>query len=132
MQTELMQARWCNVVNRQLVSFAGVQPIQMAHSDGTALPLVLADAFGADVIRFEGGRGVRMHTHPGAHILVVTKGTGFLPYCDKRYPLSAGMIYLVPSHMPHAIEAETELVMLSIGNNHQPAGSERRLTIVGG
>ncbi len=131
MQTGLIQSKWCDFINGQLVSFEGVQPIQMAHSYGSALPLVLSDKFGADVIRFPAGLGVDMHTHPGAHILMVTKGKGVLVYCGRPYSMFEGMTYLVPPYAPHAIKAETELVLISIGNDHQPAGSEKRLTVVG-
>lgn len=134
--TDLQQARWADFdeVQKTLTSFEGKQPIQMAHSDGTALPLLLDDSlpakFGADVIRFEAGKGVGLHTHVGAHILLVTKGKGTLTYDTEKHPMFEGMIYLVSSNVPHAIDAETELVLVAIGNDHQPADSESRLEIV--
>ncbi len=133
---DLRQARWAdfNKNEKTLVSFDGKQPIQMSHSDGTALPLLvdgsLPAKFGADIIRFEAGRGVGLHTHVGAHILLVTKGKGTLTYHAEKYPMFEGMIYLVPSNVPHAIDAETELVLIAIGNDHQPADSEARLEIL--
>lgn len=132
----LQQAQWANFNKNQktLASFEGKQPIQMTHSDGTALPLLLDNSlsakFGADVIRFEAEKGVGLHTHVGAHILLVTKGKGTLTYHTEKYPMFEGMIYLVPSNVPHAIDAETELVLIAIGNDHQPADSESRLEIV--
>jgi quercetin dioxygenase-like cupin family protein len=134
--TELQQARWAdfNEENKTLASFDGKQPIQMSHSDGSALPLLVDDSlpakFGADVIRFEAGKGVGLHTHIGAHILLVTKGKGTLTYHTEKYPMFEGMIYLVPSNVPHAIDAEAELVLIAIGNDHQPADSESRLEVV--
>lgn len=132
---KLQQAKWANVgEDGNLVSLHGMQPIQMSHSYGTALPLVcdesLAKRFGADLIRFETGKGVGLHTHVGAHILFVTEGTGILVYKDERHPMFPGMIYLIESNVPHAIEPTTELVIIAIGNDHQPAGSESRLDIV--
>lgn len=115
-------------------SFSGQLPIQMSHSDGTALPLVvdtsLDENFGADLIRFEAGKGVGLHTHVGAHILLVTKGTGILTYGEEKYNMYPGMVYLIPSNTPHAIDAETELVLIAVGNDHQPADSSSRLDVV--
>ena len=129
-------ARWAkfNEDAKTLVSFEGRQPIQMKHSDGTALPLIVdgsrKDVFGADVIRFGAGEGVGLHTHVGAHILMVTKGKGTLTYYDEKHDMFEGMIYLIPSEVPHAIDAKTEMVLIAVGNDHQPADSEARLEIV--
>jgi quercetin dioxygenase-like cupin family protein len=141
--TKLQQAKWADFTGDNLVSFQGVQPVQMSHSYGTALPLLCDNApekpFGADLIRFEAGKGVQMHTHVGAHILLVTKGQGTLIYGTRHgadgpayehHPMFPGMIYLIPSGVPHAIEAETELVIIAIGNDHRPAGSPERLEVV--
>ncbi|MES2409692.1 MAG: cupin domain-containing protein [Patescibacteria group bacterium] len=132
---KLQQAKWANVSEKgNLVSLQGEQPIPMQHSYGTALPLLLDSStpqkFGADLIRFAPGKGVGLHTHVGAHILSVTKGTGILVYKDERHPMFPGMIYLIESNVPHAIEAETELVIIAIGNDHRPAVSPERLEIV--
>jgi quercetin dioxygenase-like cupin family protein len=129
-------ARWAKINDQtnELVSHSGPQPIQMVNSDGTALSLVLDDStpakFGADIVRFEAGKGVGLHKHAGAHILMVTKGKGLLTYFDTKHEMFEGMIYLIPSNVPHAIEAETELVLVAIGNDHQPADSSKRLELV--
>lgn len=133
---KLKQAKWADFDKEttHLISFEGELPIQMRHSDGTALPMLVDDAksnkFGADIIRFAPGKGVGLHKHIGAHILMVTKGTGTLVYEDERHPMFEGMIYLVPSNVPHAIEAATELVLVAVGNDHKPADSEDRLDVV--
>ncbi|CAN5718605.1 hypothetical protein BH11PAT2_BH11PAT2_08270 [soil metagenome] len=133
---KFQQARWAdfNEQSESLISFSGELPIQMSHSDGTARFLVadtsLPEKFGADLVRFEAGRGVGLHTHVGAHILLVTKGKGILTYGEEKFAMFEGMIYLIPSNTPHAIDAETELVLIAIGNDHQPADSESRLEIV--
>jgi len=133
---KLKQAKWADFdkTTSHLISFKGKQPIQMLHSDGTAMPLLTDDSkfnkFGADIIRFASGEGVGLHKHVGAHILMVTKGTGVLVYEDERHPMFEGMIYLVPSNVPHAIEATTELVLIAVGNDHKPADSEERLDVV--
>lgn len=136
MNYQFNQARWANFNEEigQLKSIEGEQPVKMRHSDGTALPLVLDDStphkFGADIIRFAHGKGVGLHTHLGAHILMVTKGRGLLTYGTDTFDMFEGMIYLVPSNVPHAIKAITELVLVAVGNDHQPADSEKRLDIV--
>jgi quercetin dioxygenase-like cupin family protein len=137
MDTKLFQfAKWAQVnsENSALISLHGEQPIKMMHSNGTAFPLVLDDSnetkFGADLIRFEAGKGVGLHKHEGAHILMVTKGRGILTYNEEKHLMFEGMIYLVPSNIPHAIDAETELVLIAIGNDHQPADSFKRLELV--
>lgn len=136
MKQEFQHARWADLDqdHATLKSFSGKLPIQMSHSDGTARSLVvdssLSKKFGADLVRFEANKGVGLHTHVGAHILLVTKGKGILTYEDKKFPMFEGMIYLIPSNTPHAISAETELVLVAIGNDHQPAESDSRLEIV--
>ncbi len=134
MHNQFQQAKWAEIYKDQILSLEGEQPIQMRHSDGTALPLVIDQStqnrFGADIVRFGAGKGVGLHTHIGAHILIVTKGNGTLVYEDDRYPMFPGMIYLVPSNVPHAIEAISELVLIAVGNDHRPADSYERLEIV--
>jgi len=82
MKNKLQQATWAlsDKDNKQLISLSGEQPLQMKHSYGTALPLLRDDSlpkkFGADLIRFKPNTGIGLHTHVGAHILLVIKGTG--------------------------------------------------------
>jgi quercetin dioxygenase-like cupin family protein len=105
-------------------------PIQMAHSDGRGIPLVSHDNFGADMIMFEAGKGVRNHTHPGAHILIVYTGFGILGYYDQQIRLEPGLIYMIPGNVPHSIDAETDLVLMAVGNDHRQLDSTERLKIV--
>lgn len=107
-----------------------VRPIKMKNSDGTGEPLVLYERFGADVIRFSAGEGVQNHTHEGDHILFVLAGTGTLLFRGERHKLFPGLCYLVPGFVDHAIEAETDLVLIAVGNNHFPLDSEDRMTPV--
>lgn len=131
--SKLKQAKWASFENGNFKLIGGEQIIQMKHSYGTALPLVVDDSipnkFGADIIRFPAGKGVGLHTHIGAHILMVTKGTGILTYGEEKHQMFPGMIYLVPSNVPHAIEATTGLVLVAIGNDHRPADSEEGLEL---
>lgn len=132
---ELMQSRWADVGdNGELISKSGAFPIQMSKSDGTAIKLVYLEEskFWADLIRFAPSEWVALHTHPGDHILLVTKGTGILTYEDRTYPMTPWMIYVVPGRVPHAIDAseDEELVLMALGNNLIPAESPERLDLV--
>ncbi len=99
----------------------------MHASDGTAWKLVKNGDFGADLIRFPAGGGVGMHTHPGDHILIVSSGTGWVLHGDDKTWLYPGACYLVPGSVPHAIQADTELTMVSVANKHVDAESSGRL-----
>ena len=127
-------AKWANYnpITDTLTSFSGKFPLSMANSDGTALPLVLNEnsKFGADLIRFAPNTGVGLHTHEGDHILIVTKGTGVVVYKDERHKLHPGMMYIIPGMVPHAIEAQSELVLIAIANNHRPADASSRLNLI--
>lgn len=132
---ELMQSRWADIwENDELISKSWQFPIQMSKSDGTAIPLVYLQEskFGADLIRFAAGKWVALHTHPGDHILVVTKWNGTLTYGTEDYPMTPGMIYVVPWSVPHAIYAspDEEIVLMALGNNLIPADDPTRLDLV--
>lgn len=121
-------SRWAEVdSNDALHVESGSRPIKMCNSDGTGSPLLKLGSFGADVIRFAANEGVGNHTHEGAHILIVIKGRGFVEYNQVDYPLEPGVCYMVPGNVDHAIKATTDLVMIAVGNNHQPLDSEARM-----
>ncbi|USN87389.1 MAG: cupin domain-containing protein [Candidatus Nomurabacteria bacterium] len=128
-------ATWAEMKDRVLTPMKGEQPIQMVKSDATALSLIFDQSgdkpFGASLIRFAAGEKVGLHTHVGSHILVVTYGLGILTYLDTKIDLKAGLIYLIPSNVPHAIDALSELVIIAIGNDFRAEGSKSRLTLVG-
>lgn len=127
----LQIAKWADVLaNGELSVKGGILPLQMCHSDGTGLPLLKDGNFGADIIRFAAGKGVMNHTHEGAHILIVIKGTGFVEYNSIDYDLEPGLCYLIPSNVDHAIKATTELMLIAVGNNHRPVDSTERLDVV--
>ena len=111
------------------VPFDASQPLelQMKASQGTARALVKDGPFGADVIRFAAGEGVNTHRHAGAHILYVLSGTGVVEYGHETHDLNPGTIYLIPSAQPHAIRARDNLMLLAVGDDHQPADSTFRL-----
>lgn len=108
-----------------------VEPSEkMAHSDALGARLVKDGAFGADLIKFPRGGRVGMHTHPGAHILIVMSGFGWVTVSGERHWLRAGVCYLIPSNEPHAIDADTDLSILSIANDHRDVASSERLDVV--
>lgn len=101
----------------------------MSYSDATGLPLLKSGPFGADLIRFPAGGKVGKHTHPGEHMLFVLSGGGRLEYQDTEVNLIPGLCYHVPSNVPHAIYATTELTLISVANDHRPVDSEERLSV---
>ena len=128
--TDLQTAEWADVEWESLIPHAGELDIQMAHSEGTARPLLLYKKFWADLIRFDAWKGVDTHTHEWDHILVVLKWTGYVEYNWIDHDLKPGMAYMVPWSVPHAIKATSELVMMAIANDHRPAWSRERLDVV--
>jgi quercetin dioxygenase-like cupin family protein len=108
-------------------------PFQMANSDATGFPLLKFGAFGADLIRFEPGKKVGPHTHPGSHILVCLCGKGVVWYNGDELELKPGICYLIPEYVPHAVyahpESQESLVLMAIGNDHRPVDSPARLDI---
>ncbi len=130
MRNDFMQAKWAEQHGGQLSVDSAPRPFQMAFSEGTGAPLFAQNGFGADIIQFDGGKGVDTHTHEGDHILFVLSGEGIVEYYDEKHDLSPGMGYFIPGHVPHAIRAETALVLIAVGNNHQPVSSEARIDVV--
>jgi len=128
---KFLQAKWADCdPDGQLKINNRARSIQMAFSDGTGDPLVACNGFGADIIQFEGKKGVNTHTHVGDHILFVLSGTGIVEYFDEKHALRPGMCYFVPGDAPHAIRAHTNLVLIAVGNQHRPLESEDRLKII--
>lgn len=114
---------------RKIVGKSGDFPKQMAGSGGTGQPLVKLEHFAADLIRFQPGKCIEEHTHPGDHILYCLGGTGTLVFAGERHLLSEGTIYMVPGTTPHAIlttEQDDELTLMSIANQHFPVDSAKR------
>jgi quercetin dioxygenase-like cupin family protein len=101
----------------------------MTHSDATALRLLKHGPFGADLIRFPPGGRVPDHTHPGAHLLFVLGGLGWVDYEGEAARLEPGVCYLIPAGVRHGIRAESELTLLAVADDHRDAGSEDRLNV---
>jgi len=128
---ELQTAKWATTnIENQLHISTGERQIKMCNSDGTGEPLVSSNEFGADIIRFAANEGVGNHTHEGDHILLVLSGKGIVEYNGVEYGLFPGLCYLIPGAVDHAIKAETDLVLIAVGNNHRPLDSIERMTPV--
>lgn len=128
---KLQIAQWAKIdATGNLSISTDKRPISMVNSDGTGEPLLSQNGFGADVIRFASGKGVQNHVHEGDHILFVLAGEGFVIYEGEPNALKPGIAYYVPGNVAHAIEATTNLVMIAVGNQHFPVGSEERMTPV--
>jgi quercetin dioxygenase-like cupin family protein len=123
-------SRWADYIDGNLLCRSGLREIEMVNSDGTGTPLLKADNFGADIIRFPAGKGVTNHVHVGAHILFVIMGEGFVEYNGLDHPLEPGLCYMIPSMVNHAIKASTELVLIAVGNDHRDLGSNERMDLV--
>lgn len=110
----------------------GAFNIPMHASDAWARELVANESglFGADLLRFPPGGRVPMHTHAGDHILLVLAGEGLLLYgIEESLRLRAGVIYFVDQFKPHEIQAKTELVLVSVGNQRRLPGDVDRLAL---
>jgi quercetin dioxygenase-like cupin family protein len=105
----------------------GVRPVPVAHSNATGQPLVSNGQLGVDVIRLSAGEGAVPHTHPGNHLLIVVGGQGTITYGGKIYPTRAGEVCLVDGHVPHAIGAITNHVILAVDSPHTPVDSPGRM-----
>lgn len=126
---KLQTAHWAEKdESGSLVIRCGVRPIKMCNSSGTGNPLLAYKGFGADIIRFASNEGVMNHTHEGDHILFVIKGEGTVAYGGVEHPLYPGLCYLIPGEVAHAIHAKEELVLIAVGNKHQPLDSSKRMT----
>ncbi len=122
--------RWAEVTADGSISVdASERPIRMVNSDGTGEELLSHHKFGADLIRFAAGKGVKKHVHIGDHILFVLSGTGTVTFYNEVHHLNPGMCYLIPGNAPHAIDATTDLVLIAVGNDRAPVGSVERMEL---
>ena len=103
--------------------------LPMHRSDATGRPLLKLGDFGADLIHFEAGGRVEMHTHPGDHILFALAGRGVVVYEGTPHDLEPGVCYLIPGSAPHAVyaAADTPLTLAVVGNRHIPVDCVARL-----
>lgn len=89
---------------------------------------------GVDEIRIEPGCAFPLHTHPGAHILYVTQGQGYLHAEGRNRVIRAGDSVFVAAEFPHGVSNPTGstgvLVFIAIGFPHKHVASPERMKIV--
>lgn len=93
-----------------------------------------AGEIGVDMIRVEPGSAFPLHTHPGAHILYVTEGEGYIAVAVTEYSIRAGDSVFVAAEFPHSVrnpkESNCALTFLAIGMPHKHVGSSERMRVV--
>lgn len=103
--------------------------LSMYGSEAVGLPLVKKGCFGADILHFTKGQKTTKHTHLGNHILFVVEGSGYLIVEDKKEELITGTCYLIEGEKPHLVGTNSEMYLLSVGDNHFSLDSQERLII---
>ncbi len=127
----LQWKRWASLSSEgQLNINTNARSLPMAHSDGTGEELVALNQFGADIIHFAAGKGVKKHVHAGDHILFVIHGSGTVSFYDEIYELAAGICYLIPGNAPHAIDARSDLVLIAVANHRFSVESFERMELI--
>lgn len=128
---KLKWKRWASISSDGQITVDTSERLSpMSNSDGTGEELVALNRFGADIIRFAAGKGVKKHVHLGDHILFVIHGFGTVTFYDEVYELVPGICYLVPSNAPHAIDAKSDLVLIAVANHRFPVDSFERMDLV--
>jgi quercetin dioxygenase-like cupin family protein len=128
-----IEAKWQEMPKLQLQRWDTEATVPMHQSNALGARLLKSGRFGADLIKFPPGGRVGTHTHPGQHILIVVSGDGWVTVCFDdyrgRYPLQTGVCYLIPGNVPHAIDAETELAIISVADDHRDVEAKERLDL---
>lgn len=90
------------------------------------------DAVGVDLIQMAAGSAFELHTHPGAHILVIREGKGSILIDGASYSLSEGDSIYVPASYIHGVRAgaTTGMTFLAFGVPHLPINAPDRMTLV--
>ena len=115
---------------QQLMVGLGPRPAALAHAPATGQALASNGQLGVDLIRLEAGKGFQPHTHPGDHVLIVVGGEGTITYDGVVYPTHSGDLYMIDGHVPHAVGARTDHVILAVGSPHRPVDATDRMEAV--
>lgn len=105
----------------------GPRATPLAHAPASGEGLVTNGHLGVDTIRVARGSGLRPHTHPGDHLLIVVGGSGTVTYDGVVYPTEAGELYMIEGGVPHAVGARTDHVILAVGSPHALIDDPRRM-----
>lgn len=112
---------------QQLMVGLGPRPATLAHAPATGQALASNGQLGVDLIRLEAGKGFQPHTHPGDHVLIVVGGEGTITYDGVVYPTRSGDLCMIDGHVPHAVGARTDHVILAVGSPHRPVDAIDRM-----
>jgi quercetin dioxygenase-like cupin family protein len=90
------------------------------------------DPIGVDKLVMQAGTAFGLHTHPGAHVLVVVEGRGVISFEGAEYEMRAGDTVFVPATYAHAVGAakDSGVSLLAFGVPHMPLSSDHRMTLV--
>jgi quercetin dioxygenase-like cupin family protein len=99
---------------------------------GVASVLENGHAIGVDIINMAAGSAFPLHTHPGAHILVIREGRGSISVDGVDYHLGSGDTIFVPAQYPHGVSAglTAGVSFLAFGVPHMPLSHPKRMTLV--
>ena len=101
---------------------------------GAGAVLDSGDPVGVDSIAMQPGSAFALHTHPGAHILVITEGEGIISVDGTDHVIREGDSVFVPALYPHAVRASDSLGVsfLAFGIPHRPVSALDRMSLVKG
>jgi quercetin dioxygenase-like cupin family protein len=126
-----------------IVNLGGRVSEQMSDGGGGILEGVLGlsgatgqiengSQIGIDLITMQAGSRFGLHTHLGAHILMVRDGRGFITVDGVDYKISGGDTVYIPAKYPHAVSAaaDSEVCFFAVGVPHMPVASPHRMALV--
>ena len=123
-------------INRVLNLFDGSRPIQLlpgifGYPGVQGIPSGFESEMGIDLIEMHPNTRFPTHTHPGAHILFVLFGEGFIKIGDDTYETRPGDAYFVPADVPHSVGAgKTSHRLLAIGFPHKELTADDRMEVI--
>jgi quercetin dioxygenase-like cupin family protein len=106
------------------------QWLSMHGSTALGASLVKNGKFAADILAFDAGQKTEPHTHPGNHILFVVEGEGWLIFNGQHYILTPATCYFVPGLTVHQVGSDSNMLLLSIADDHRPVDSAQRLEVI--
>jgi quercetin dioxygenase-like cupin family protein len=90
------------------------------------------EPIGVDSICMQPGTAFELHTHPGAHILVVTGGAGSISVDGVEHAIREGDTVFVPADYAHGVRADatTGVLFLAFGFPHRAVSAPDRMRLV--
>ena len=128
---------------RHIKSIAHDDWIALKHSDGHDMEGIRGIAgvweneelhgheMGVDRIHMDAGRRFNLHTHPGAHILIVIEGWVKVHIDGTDYRVDAGDTIYIPADYVHGVRNDhanaVDAEFLAFGYPHMPIDSHLRM-----